>query len=147
MRDSLPSNFEISDIPMVVYNLNPSIRSTLFKYKQFVLHLHIDEFLKSSKSIKDCCNKYDNSFTNNHYGHIISESLNIVNNERHCQLISKAPKYQGQKESCFEEAPEEIQTVNDQFIERILNDKDSNKNHFSEWKNRVMSTESEKIVP
>ena len=101
MHDNLPSNFEISVIPMVVYNLHPSIRSTLFNYKKFVLHLHIDEFLKGSNSIKDCCNKYDNSFINNHYGYIISESLNVVNNERHCQLISKGPKYQEQKTNCF----------------------------------------------
>ena len=31
MCDNLPSNFDISDIPIVVYNLNPSIRVTLFK--------------------------------------------------------------------------------------------------------------------
>ena len=31
--DKLPSNFDISDIPMVVYNLNPYLRSTLFNYK------------------------------------------------------------------------------------------------------------------
>ena len=43
--DNPPSNFYISDIPMVVYNLNPSIRSILLSYKQFVLHLNIDEFL------------------------------------------------------------------------------------------------------
>ena len=80
--DNLPSNFDISDIPMVVYNLNPSIRSTLFNYKQFVLHLNIDEFLKDPNSIKCCCNKYDTSFMNNHYGHIITGNMNIVNNER-----------------------------------------------------------------
>ena len=34
--DNLPSNFNISDIPMVVYNINPSIRSTMFNYQQFV---------------------------------------------------------------------------------------------------------------
>ena len=64
--DNPPSNFYISDIPMVVYNLNPSIRSILLSYKQFVLHLNIDEFLKDPTSIKCCCNKYDNSFINNH---------------------------------------------------------------------------------
>ena len=64
--DNLPSNFDISDIPMVVYYLNPSIRSTLVNYKQFVLHLNIDEFLKDPNSIKCRCNKYDNSFINNH---------------------------------------------------------------------------------
>ena len=60
--DNLPSNFNISDIPIVVYNLNPSVRSTLFNYKQFVLHLNTDEFLKDPNSIKCCCNKYDNFF-------------------------------------------------------------------------------------
>ena len=59
MCDNLPSNF---NIPMVVYNLNPPIRSTMFNYKQFVLHLNTDEFLKDPNSIKCCCNKYDNFF-------------------------------------------------------------------------------------
>ena len=72
---------------MVVYNL------ILFTYKQFVFHLNIDEFLKGSNSIKCCCNKYDNSFINNHYRHTITSNLNIVDNEILCQVISKGPKY------------------------------------------------------
>ena len=71
--DNLPCNFDVSDILMVVYNLNLSIISNLFNYKQFVLHLNTDEFLKDPNSIKCYCNKYDNSFINNHYGHIITE--------------------------------------------------------------------------
>ena len=50
--NNLPSNFDISNILMVVYNLNPSITMTLFNYKQFVLHVDIDEFLKYPNSIK-----------------------------------------------------------------------------------------------
>ena len=107
---------------MVVYNLSPSIRSTLFNYRKFVLHLIIDEFLKDPNSIKCCCNKY-NSFIHNHYGHIITGNLDIVNNERLHQLISKGTKYREPKQTCFEEACEEIQTGIDQFIERISNDK------------------------
>ena len=146
VRDNLPSNFNISDIPMVVYNLNPSIRSTLLSYKQFVLHLNIDEFLKDPNSIKCCCcDKYDNSFINNHYGHIITGNLNIVNNERLRQLISKGLKYGELKQICFEKAREEIQTGIDQFIDKISNDKDIHKNHFLKWKSHVMSSVSEKI--
>ena len=37
VHNNLPPKFEISDIPVRVYNLNPSIRSTLFNYKQFAL--------------------------------------------------------------------------------------------------------------
>ena len=95
--NNLQSNFDISDIPMVVYYLSPSIRSTFFNYKQFVLHLNIDEFLKDPNLIKCCCNKYDNSFINNHYVHIITGNLDIVNNERLCKLISKGPKHREPK--------------------------------------------------
>ena len=137
--DNLPSNFDISDIPMVVYDLNPSIRLILFNYKPFVFHLNIDEFLKDPTSFKCCCNKYDNPFINNHYDHITG-TRDIVNNERLRQLIFKGPKYQEPKQICFEEAREEIQTGIDQFIEQISNDKGIHKNHFSEWKSHVMSS-------
>ena len=110
MCDNLPSNFNISDIPIVVYNRNLSIRLTLFNYKQFVLHLNTDEFLKDPNSIKCCGNKYDNAFINDHHIHIITGNLNIVNNERLCQLISKGPKYREPKPICFVEAREKIQT-------------------------------------
>ena len=102
--DNRPSNFNISDIPMVVYNLNPSIRSTLFDYKQFALHLNTNEFLKDRNSIKCSCKKYDNSFINNNCGHVITGNLNIVNKERLRQLIAKGPKYREPKQICFEEA-------------------------------------------
>lgn len=46
--NNFPSTFDISLIPIVVYNLSFSIRTTLFKCKQFVLHFNIDEFLKGS---------------------------------------------------------------------------------------------------
>ena len=132
---------------MVVCNLNPSIRSTLFNYKQTVFHLNIDEFLEDPNSIKCCCNKYGNSFMNNYYDHIITGDLNIVNNERLCQLISKGPKYREPKQICFEEARKEIQTGVDQFLERISNDKEILKNYFSEWKSHVISSVNEKISP
>ena len=38
----------------------------------------------SANSIKCCCNKCDNSFINNHYGHIMTRDLNIVYNEKLC---------------------------------------------------------------
>ena len=135
--DNLPSNFDIYDIPIAVYNLNPSVRSTLFHYKQFVLCLNIDEFLKDPNSIKCCCNKYENSFINNHYGHIITGNLNILINERIRQLMSKGPKQRQTNLICLEEAREEMQTGFEQFIERISNSKGIHKNHLSEWKSHV----------
>ena len=67
MRNNFSFNFEISDISMVVYNLNPAIRSTLFNYNRFVHHLSIHKFLKEHNSIKCRSNKRKNPFVNNHY--------------------------------------------------------------------------------
>ena len=84
--------------------------------------------LKDSNSIKCCCNRCNISFLNNHYGHITTGGLNIADNEKLRQLISKHPKYPELKQINFKAACEEIQTDTDQFIKRILNDKDINKN-------------------
>ena len=77
-NNNLLSNFEISDISMVAYNLNPYIRSTLLNYKQFILQLNTAEFLQDPSSIKCCCNKYNNSFINNPYSHILQETLILL---------------------------------------------------------------------
>ena len=132
--DNLLSNFDISETSMVVYNLNSSIRLILFNYKQFVLHLNIYVFLVDPNSIKCYCNKYDNSFINNHYGHIITGNLNIANDKRLWQLISKGPNYQKPKQISFKEDCEEMQNGIDQFIEKSSNDKGIHKNHFPDWK-------------
>ena len=99
--DNFTSNLDVSDMLMVVYNLNASIRSTLFNYKQFILHVNIDEFVKDPNSIKCSCNKNDNSFINNCYGHIITGNLNTVNNEQLRQLISKGQSIENQNQFVF----------------------------------------------
>ena len=72
MRNALPSNFDVSDISIMVYDLNPPNLSNLFHYKQFALHLNIDEFLKDPNLIKCCCNNDNTCFKNNNYGHIVN---------------------------------------------------------------------------
>ena len=49
------------------------------------------------------------------------------------------------KTNLFQKAHKEMQTDIDQFIERILNDKDIHKNHFSDWKSHVMLLVKAKI--
>ena len=113
--NNLTFNFEISEIPMVVCNLNFSNRSTLFNSKLFLLQLNIGGFLEGPNSIKRCCNDYKNSFINNNYGHIIKGNLNIFNNEK-LQLISKVAKYREQKGKLWSG----IKTFNIQNISLVI---------------------------
>lgn len=109
ISNNLSSNFEISYIPMVVYGLNPFCRSGLSDYKQIVLQLSISQLHKGTNSVKCCCNKYNISFLNNDYGHIKTENLNIINDEKLCQLIIKVQRYRAAKQINIEVAREEIQ--------------------------------------
>ena len=107
--------------------------------------LNIDEYLKDPNSIKCCCNRCNKSFLNNYYGHKTTGGFNITDNEKFRQHISKLRKYPEPKQINFQEAREEIQTGIDQFIKRILNDKDINESRFLEWKGHAMSSVDEKI--
>lgn len=52
--------------------------------------------------------------------------------------MSKVPKYKKTKQINFEKVLEEIQTRIGQFIERISNNNDIYKNHFSQWKGHLV---------
>ena len=81
---------------------------------------------------------------NNHWDHIITGYLNIVNNDKLCQLISKGQK---PKQIHFEEAREEIQTSTDQLIVRISNDKGIYKNHFRMERSCYVISKWKKSIP
>lgn len=108
VSNKLSFNFEISYIPMVVYDLNPFVRSGLSNYKQFVLQLSISKLHKDTNSVKCCCSKYNISFVNNDYGHIKTGKLNIINDEKLRQLITKVQRYRAAKQINIEVACEEI---------------------------------------
>ena len=142
--DHLPSNFNISGIPMVFYNLNPSIRSTLFNYKQFVLHLNIDEFLKDPNSIKCCWNKYDNSFTNNHYGHIITGNLILLIMRGFINSFPKAQSIENQNKFVFRKLMKKYKLVFINSLSKYQMSKPSIRSIFLEWKSHVMSSVNKK---
>ena len=130
MCDNLPFNFDISDILMVVYNLILSIRSTLFNYKQFVLHLNIGKFLKDSNSIKCCCNKYDHSFIIITVMLYQGTSILLIIRD----FVNSYPKIESiaNQKNCFEKARHEMQNGIYQFTGRISNEKVIHENHLSE---------------
>ena len=101
-------------------------------------------FLKVLTQLNVVVNKYNVSFVNNHYGHVILGDLNIVKNKKLCQVSYKDPTYQKPKQIDVEEALEEMQTCFNQFIEGILEDKGIHKDYFSKWKGYVMLSIFEK---
>ena len=101
---NLPSICGISDIPMVVYNLNPSIRSTLLTVTnlQFI-------FLMNSLMTLIQWNVI-NIIPLYVILRVILQQGTWILVIMGGFVISKGPKYEEPKQICFEEACEEIQT-------------------------------------
>ena len=91
--NNCPFNINEKDIPMVVYSLSQPVRSKIFNYHTFVNNLNLNEFVNNKDTIRCCCHEFDQSFTNDHHGHIVTGDLRIVKNNKLRKIISKGPKF------------------------------------------------------
>ena len=100
----MPSLIEKSDIPMIIYSLNQSIRSKIFNYNTFVKSLDLNNFVNDNDTVKCACKEFDSAFVNSDFGHIVTGDLNIVENGKLRNILSKGPKYREQigRASCRE---------------------------------------------
>ena len=79
---------------------------SLHKKQDFFVYLSIPIFFK-----------YDKSFINDHYGHIVTGNLSIVENIKLRAFIKKGPKYREPKQLDFTDARKLITTGLLQFTQ------------------------------
>ena len=72
--------------PVISYAYNKPTASKMFNYKKAVQEVNI-------KTISPSCNCHHSKCIYNPSGHLITGNLNIVNNEKHRNIISKGSKY------------------------------------------------------
>ena len=143
--ENCPFQLEKSEIPMVVYSLNQSIRSKIFNYKDFVSSLDLHSFVNDNSCIECCCSEFDPSFVDNHHGHILTGNLSIVTNSKLRKLLSKGPKYREPVYICWDKAKKEITEGLDNYIDKLATDKGVTKMYFMEWRHFILDLVDNKI--
>ena len=142
---SLPQQMDKTDIPMIIYTLNRSIRSKIFNYNEFIKSLDLNEFINTDEHVKCCCDQFDDSFINKDLGHIITGDLNIIDNPKLKNLIFKGPKYREPVEIDWGVAKEQIRLGLEEYLEKMSDDKGIDKSCFSEWFSTVLTLVDNKI--
>ena len=143
---SLPPQIDKTEIPMIIYTLNQPIRSKIFNYNDFIKSLDLNEFVNNNTSIKCSCKDFDSSFVNNHFGHIITGDLNIVDNLKLKNILFKGPKYREPVEINWREARDQIKLGLEEYLEKLSNEKGLDKSYFSEWITTVLTLVDDKIA-
>ena len=140
-----PHLMEVEDIPMVVYSLTDSIRSSIFNYKQFVKHLDFDLFSRDQSTIVCYCKKVDKKFIDNSCNHVLTGDLSIIRNNKLRKLICKGPKYREPEKINWAEAKNIIEAALESFIKNLCEEKGVSEPYFNNWKHTVITKIDSKI--
>ena len=108
----MPQNTDNEDIVMIVHTLCQTIRFKIFNYTQTVQNLNVDEWTEGQKRC-DSTSKFKDS----HHNHIITEDLNIIENEKLKKLLQKGSKHRENKGLNWHKVKEYIQNGTDEFIQ------------------------------
>ena len=127
---------------LVVYRLNPSIRSKLFNYKETVDSINADDRETFGTGIERCkCS--DSTFCDPTHGHIITGDLRIIPNQKLRKLIAKGPNFREGKTINWVKCREEIVCGIDDFIARKQTA--GNRRDLNEWKDTILRKVDQKI--
>ena len=117
MISSIPNYFNNSETPIICYEYNKQIRSTIFNFDKIVTDIDIDSNTPDSW---DCLNS---NYLYPSAGHVITGNLNIIPDTRVRNIISNAPKYRFPSNIDFPKCRREISTSLNDFSNHWCNGK------------------------
>ena len=138
----LPTDIR-KDSPTIVFQLSNSIRSKIFNYKTFVQSFDVDSFIDDNNSLP--CDCEDSIFINDDHGHIVTGDIDIVDNSKLKNLISKGPKYREPVNISWKDAKEAIMNGINSCIQSWSVKIGQNVDIFKEWADMIRNKIDTKI--
>ena len=106
VKKSLPTQFNKTEQISTVYTLTKTIRSKIFKHKEFIKTIDTKDILGNMNNLP--CNGTTSSFTGPNHGHIVTGDINILQNSKLRKLLCKRPKYREPVSNNFSNSKTEI---------------------------------------
>ena len=141
IKAKIPAYFNEKIPPVISYTYNKPIASKMFKYKQTVQAVDIKTKPPSCNSI----NYHESKFVYSPSGHVITGDLDIVNNVKLRELISKGPKYRVPKPINWGHNFKLLMDAVEEFARKWSKREEANVNSLSEWVKAIKNKISHRI--
>ena len=140
---AIPSCAKSFDRPSVVYSLKEPIGTKIFNFNRFSTSFDVKSFIKNPNALP--CSCANSEFKDQHYQHIITGDLRIVDNKKLRKLFSRGPKYRESKKLDFVSARSEILRGLDDCIDKYCDRQGMNVSVFNAWRGEVLKAIDERI--
>ena len=136
--EAFPASDNENAFPTVIYSLNQPIRSKLLNHKDTVADINSYDVETLGTGIHQC-NCAGSEFCDPNHGHIITGNLQIIENSKLRQLMSKGPNYREPRTVNWRKCRLKILEALDEFI--VAN----SRLELESWKTVVLSKVDTKI--
>ena len=92
MKKNLATQFKKAEQISTVYTLTETIRSKIFKHKEFIKMLDTKDILDNRYNLP-CANCKSSPFSDPNHGHILTGDTRIVQINKLTKLLHKGPKF------------------------------------------------------
>ena len=147
VTDKIPIYFIDKEPPIIGYRFNKSIAGNIFNYKESLSEESIGKFENGDIH----CNCQNSIFKNDHYGHVITGNLEIIENTMLRNILKKGPKYRLPQRINWSEDKNHIINFLESYIENwtAKERKQGNilvkKEDLDLWKNEILRVVDNKI--
>ena len=128
MVSSFPNFFNNSETPIICYEYNKPIRSTIFNFNKIVTDININS------NTPDSCDCQNSNYLYPPAGHVITDYLNVNPDGRVRNIISKGPKYRFPSNFDFPKCHREMAASLNDFGNRWCKRENVEPEALKEWK-------------
>ena len=138
LKAYFPVKSDFYSTPSVSYSYSKTIRSDIVNYKEALMDPNYG-------NISCHCSNYPSKYLNNHYGHIVTGDVGIINNNELRTILKKGLGYHDQQPCNKEVAIKAVKAALDAYIQKVAPKVSVPVNGFSAWKTQLMDMVSNKM--
>ena len=135
----LAESLRENEIPSTVYSLSNTIRNKIFNYYSTVKNINTNDTRTYGTGII-LCNCTNSKYLNHHHGHIIPRDLQIIENKKLGNILSKGPNSREPKTISWKKSKESIAEGLDNLIKgKLLYDKMISEESLILWQSAILA--------
>ena len=143
VKNKIPSTCKYLVPPVIIYTYGRNIGSHILNYSKELRNSNIERYSEIEEMSCSCARS---PFINNHFGHVISGDLNIIENEELRNLMNKGTKFRESPNPNFRKMEEQIIEALEVYVQKWSDKERMDVENFTSWKRKVIALVNIKLA-